>query len=75
MVFTDRKGDKLLEDTRSFGAPRAAFDSVVGPTKRNYVPCKGADPGPGQYTTTHPYKEIGGAHVNVNRYSMNGGRR
>ena len=55
--------ESLDLDTKSFGAPRKAFDNVVGPTKSNYLPRKPEDPGPGLYGTSHPYKEIGGKYV------------
>jgi hypothetical protein len=40
-------GDSL--DTLSFGAPRSAYDSVVGPNSFNYRPIPAGQPGPGHY--------------------------
>ena len=64
--------DKIA-DTKSFGAPRTAYKSVVGPNKFNYEPKKACDPGPGYYgkeLTSHPYKILGGEYVKKHKYSM-----
>ncbi len=59
-------------DTISWGAPRECFNSVVGPTKFNYLPKKPCDPGPGRYSTSHPYKELGSKLIKENVYTMRG---
>jgi len=65
-----KRGQSTI-DTSSFGAPREAFDCVVGPNKFNYKPFKDDTPGPAQYYGgKDPFREIGSVLANKFKYSM-----
>ena len=57
-------------DLASFGAPRESYAKVVGPTGFSYVPKGPTDPGPTDYQTKHPFKELGSALARKNKYSI-----
>jgi hypothetical protein len=61
-------------DAASFGAPRESYNNVVGPTGFSYLAKGPSDPGPHNYVTKHPFKDLGSVLEKKHKYSIQGSR-